>query len=74
MKLFPGLEYNQARLLALLQETKPFMGSHETRAEHAHELFQKWKGFYPYYYFFGNLKATKRKDTNNEGTSKQGVN
>ena len=74
MKLFPGLEYNQARLLALLQETKPFMGSHETRAEHAHELFKKWKGFYPYYYFFGNLKATKRKDTNNEGTSKQGVN
>ena len=74
MKLFPGLEYNQARLLALLQETRPFMGSHETRAEHAHELFKKWKGFYPYYYFFGNLKATKRKDTNNEGTSKQGVN
>jgi len=52
---------------------KPYMGSHEMRAEHALELLPKWKGYYPYYYFFGNLKATKRKD-NNAGTSNQGVN
>ena len=74
LKMFPGMEYNQARLLSFLNETKPYMGSHESRAEHAQELFSKWKGYYPYYYFFGNLKATKRKDADNEGSSKQGVN
>ena len=73
LQSFPALEYNKSRLLTFMQEVKPYMGSHETRAEHAWELFPKWKGYYPYYYFFGNLKATKRKD-NNAGTSNQGVN
>lgn len=73
LKMFPNLQYNQGRLLTFMQEVKPYLGSHETRAEHARELFPRWKGYYPYYYFFGNLKATKRKDTNT-GTSNQGVN
>ena len=74
MKAFPGLNFNQGRLLTFMQEVRPYMGSHELRAEHARELFPKWKGYYPYYYFFGNLKATKRKDKSNEGSSNQGVN
>jgi len=73
LQAFPTLEYNKSRLMTFMQEVKPYMGSHETRAEHAVELYPKWKGYYPYYYFFGNLKATKRKTTN-EGTSNQGVN
>ncbi len=74
MKAFPGLNFNQGRLLTFMQEVRPYMGSHELRAEHARELFPKWKGYYPYYYFFGNLKATKRKDKSNVGSSNQGVN
>ncbi len=71
---FPTLGYNQTRLANFMQDVKPFMGSHEDRAAHAHELFPKYKGYYPYYYFFGNLKATKRKDVTQEGSSNHGVN
>ena len=73
-QMFPSLEYNRPRLQTFMTEVRPFMGSHEIRAEHARELFPKWKGYYPYYYFFGNLKATKRKDATKEGSSNQGVN
>lgn len=47
--------------------------SAENRALHARELFTDYKGFYPYYYFFGNLKATKKKDKKGE-SSNAGVN
>lgn len=46
--------------------------SSENRALHARELFPRYKGYYPYYYFFGNLKATKKKDK--AESSKAGVN
>ncbi|MBQ8968663.1 MAG: hypothetical protein IJ064_02880 [Bacteroidaceae bacterium] len=74
MHLYTGLEYQRPRLLAFMKEVSPYMGSHEVRAEHAHELFSKWKGYYPYYYFFGNLKATRGHQKANQGTSNQGVN
>ena len=32
-------------------------------AEHAEELFPRYRGYYPYYYFFGNLRATSAKQT-----------
>lgn len=73
-QLYPGLEFHRPRLLTFMQEVKPYMGSYETRAAHARELFPKWKGYYPYYYFFGNLKATKGHQKENEGSSNQGVN
>lgn len=46
--------------------------SSENRALHARELFPRFKGYYPYYYFFGNLKATKkqeRKESSNAGVN-----
>ena len=43
------------------------------RPGHAYELFGKYKGYYPYYYFFGNLKATKKGYTG-QVTSNSGVN
>lgn len=46
--------------------------SAENRALHARQLFPKYKGFYPYYYFFGNLKATKKSDV--KESSNAGVN
>lgn len=74
LQLYPGLEYNRSKLMNFMQEARPYMGSYETRAEHARELFPKWKGYYPYYYFFGNLKATRGHTKENEGSSNQGVN
>ncbi len=69
-KSFPNMDYSRTRLVSFMQDVKPYMGD---RAKYARELFSKYKGYYPYYYFFGNLKAT-RKHKENEGSSKQGVN
>ena len=74
LQAFPTLEYNRPRLMTFLQETKPFLTNYDMRKAHARELFPKWKGYYPYYYFFGNLKATRGHTKENEGSSNQGVN
>lgn len=78
LKSFPNLEFNQQKLSSFLAETQQYiqatgtLTSSENRALHARELWDKWKGYYPYYYFFGNLKATKKKDTTSSSNS--GVN
>ncbi len=66
---FPGTEFRRNRLANFASDVKPYMGD---RPKYARELFDKYKGYYPYYYFFGNLKATKKKT--NEGSSNSGVN
>ena len=70
MKHFTGLNYRQPQLQAFLQATQPYM---KDRAGYAKELFPKYKGYYPYYYFFGNLKATKKGYTS-LSSSNSGVN
>jgi len=70
MQQYAGLDYNRSRMMAFLADVKPYM---KDRAKYAKELFPKYKGYYPYYYFFGNLKATKKKKENT-GTSNSGVN
>lgn len=70
-EIFPNLNYHIGRINELLIETQSYMTSSQERAAHALELFPKYKGFYPYYYFFGNLKATK-KSSNKRSSS--GVN
>jgi hypothetical protein len=67
---FPGLELRQQRLANKLGEMKPYM---KDRPAYARELFPRYKGYYPYYYFFGNLKQT-RKSAKSEGSSTAGVN
>lgn len=69
-KNFPGLDYRTGRIQSFLQSIQPYMSD---RPGHAYELFSKYKGYYPYYYFFGNLKATKKGYTG-EKTSSSGVN
>ncbi len=69
MKMYPGLQFQQDRLTHFVQDVKPLMGD---RPGHARELYKKYKGYYPYYYFFGNLKATKK--TSTDGSSNSGVN
>lgn len=73
MQMYSGLNMHTTRLMNFLTDTKQYMGSHESRAEHARELYPKYKGYYPYYYFFGNLKATRRSDTKKQ-SSNAGVN
>ena len=70
MQRFPSLQFRHQKLASTLGEMKPYM---KDRAKYARELFDKYKGYYPYYYFFGNLKAT-RKTPKEEGSSTAGVN
>lgn len=71
---FPMLQYNQPRIVSFLEDVRPYIRDYDTRKAHASELFPKWKGYYPYYYFFGNLNATRGHTKENQGTSNQGVN
>ena len=67
---YGNLDMRATRLQGFLQATQPYM---KDRPGYAYQLFDKYKGYYPYYYFFGNLKATKKGYTG-EATSKTGVN
>ena len=68
--LFPGMNMNVARYRGFLQSVGTKMKS---RQEHARELFPQYKGYYPYYYYFGNLKSTEKK-TENTTNEHKGVN
>lgn len=70
MQRFSGLDYRYKKLATALGEMKPYM---KDRPKYAKELFESYKGYYPYYYFFGNLKAT-RKTPKAEASSTAGVN
>ena len=67
---FTGLNFRQPQLQTFLMKMKPYM---QDRAKYAYELFPQYKGYYPYYYFFGNLKATKKGYTS-LSSSNSGVN
>ena len=67
---FTGLNFRQPQMQSFFDNTRPYM---KDRAAHAYELFPKYKGYYPYYYFFGNLKAT-RKGYTSLSSSNSGVN
>lgn len=67
---FPNMDFRYQKLAKHLADMKPFM---KDRPKHAKEIFHKYKGYYPYYYFFGNLKATK-KTSKDKGSSTAGVN
>ena len=70
LQRFPGMDFRQQKMAARINEMKPYM---KDRPKYAKELFPRYKGYYPYYYFFGNLKAT-RKSPKKEGSSTAGVN
>lgn len=67
---YGNLDMRATRLQGFLQATQPYM---KDRPGYARQLFDRYKGYYPYYYFFGNLKAT-RKGYTGEATSSSGVN
>ncbi len=59
LNMYPGVRFQRDRLTKFSNEVKPYISD---RPKYAHQLFSKYKGYYPYYYLFGNLKATKRPD------------
>ena len=67
---FTGMDLRIPRIQSFLNSVQPYMSD---RPGHAYELFDKYKGYYPYYYFFGNLKATRKGYTSLQ-TSSSGVN
>lgn len=54
---FKGVNFRLPQLQNFYGEVDPYM---HDRPKYAKELFPKYKGYYPYYYYFGNLKATKK--------------
>ena len=69
-KNFTGLNFRQPQLQSFLENMRPYM---KDRPGFAYKLFPRYKGYYPYYYFFGNLKAT-RKGYTSLSSSNSGVN
>ena len=67
---FSGINFRRPTLQTFLDNTRQYMSD---RPGHAYELFPRYKGYYPYYYFFGNLKATKKGYTG-LSSSNSGVN
>ena len=71
LKAFPQLQMNVQVYQAFIQSVQHEM---KDRPAHARELFDSYHGYYPYYYFFGNLKATRKSDEREHASSNVGVN
>ena len=72
LQAFPQLEMLMDRLQLFLQDAMPYMQDRERGSE---VLFEKYRGYYPYYYFFGNLRSTRKPDNEEEAEhNKAGVN
>ena len=70
LQFFQGNQMTMPRFQAFLATIRPYA---DTRLEHAPELFRTYRGYYPYYYYFGNLTApTRKKD--DSATEHKGVN
>lgn len=75
---FPEVKMEDPRFGAFIQDIKDKVkdkGGKDIRRENARALFDKYRkqldgrGYYPLYYYFGNLKATKKKPTGNAPSS-----
>ncbi len=71
LQAFPQLQMNAKMYQSFLRTVQPYM---KDRPRGGVELFDQYKGYYPYYYFFGNLKATRKREDKKEETHKAGVN
>ena len=56
LKAFPQLQMDLERYGLFLQAASPYMHDRELGAK---VLFEQYHGYYPYYYFFGNLGPTR---------------
>ena len=71
LRAFPQLQMDVQRYVGFLKVAAPYM---KERERGGRELFDEYHGYYPYYYFFGNIRATVKRDEAHLETSKSGVN
>ena len=70
VEAFPQLKMDLQRLEYFIQDATPYMNDRDLGNQ---VLFEKYKGYYPYYYFFCNLHGA-RADGNEDDHPKSGVN
>jgi len=70
LQAFPQLKMDAQRYQTFLRNVAPYM---QDRGKGGDELFETYRGYYPYYYFFGNLRATRKREDIKDH-SKAGVN
>lgn len=71
LKAFPQLDMLVDRFQLFLQDAMPYMKDRERGSE---VLFEKYHGYYPYYYFFGNLRSTRKPSQEEQDHNKAGIN
>ena len=71
LQAFPQLQMTAQMYKNFLKTMGPRL---KERPKYARELFDSNKGYYPYYYFFGNLKATRKSSEKEHASSNVGVN
>ena len=71
LQAFPQLKMDVQRYVGFLKVAAPYM---KERERGGRELFDEYHGYFPYYYFFGNIRATVKSDEKHLETSKSGVN
>jgi hypothetical protein len=71
LQAFPQLQMNVQMYQNFIRNNAEAI---KDRPANARRLFDEYKGYYPYYYFFGNLKATRKSDDQEHAGSKAGVN
>ncbi len=71
MQAFPQLQMTAQMYKNFIQTMGPRL---KDRPKYARELFDSNRGYYPYYYFFGNLKATRPSQAKEHASSNVGVN
>ena len=71
LQAFPQLQMNAQIYRGFIQNVQTEL---KDRPAHARKLFDTYRGYYPYYYFFGNLKATRKSDNKEHASSNVGVN
>lgn len=68
---FPQLQMGAERYYLFLQAAQPYMYDRERGSK---ALFEQYRGYYPYYYFFGNIRSSQKPGEEDEGHHKAGVN
>ena len=71
LQAFPQLQMDAQRFRGFIQVAQNYM---QDRPRGAEVLFNQFCGYYPYYYFFGNLRATRKSGDSEKEHSKAGVN